>query len=225
MTASNSSGESTQSNTLTVTTLPTAPTNLLANNSLLTTTTAGLSFTAPSGNATVTYTPYIINTNGTSTKATGSGSPNSYTITGLTSNTKYSFAITATNSSGESTQSTQLSITTAPDAPTNLKAIDVSFGTVTISFTPPPGPFGGAVSSNYTLYYINSNIWYSTTIPSNNTGTFTITNLSAKTSLTKEMLQRNVELYLMKNNLIEVRPTGRALTKKGHDYHKQHLSK
>ena len=56
-------------------------------------------------------------------------------------------------------------------------------------------------------------------------GELRLTNLSAKTSLTKEMLQRNVELYLMKNNLIEVRPTGRALTKKGHDYHKQHLSK
>lgn len=56
-------------------------------------------------------------------------------------------------------------------------------------------------------------------------GELRLTNLSAKTSLTKEMLQRNVELYLMKNNLIEIRPTGRALTKKGHDYHKEHLSK
>jgi Holliday junction resolvasome RuvABC ATP-dependent DNA helicase subunit len=56
-------------------------------------------------------------------------------------------------------------------------------------------------------------------------GELRLTNLSAKTSLTKEMLQRNVELYLMKNNLIEVRPTGRALTKKGHDYHKEHLEK
>jgi Holliday junction resolvasome RuvABC ATP-dependent DNA helicase subunit len=56
-------------------------------------------------------------------------------------------------------------------------------------------------------------------------GELRLTNLSAKTSLTKEMLQRNVELYLMKNNLIEVRPTGRALTKRGHDYHKEHLSK
>lgn len=55
-------------------------------------------------------------------------------------------------------------------------------------------------------------------------GELRLTNLSAKTSLTKEMLQRNVELYLMKNNLIEIRPTGRALTKKGHDYHKEYLS-
>jgi Holliday junction resolvasome RuvABC ATP-dependent DNA helicase subunit len=56
-------------------------------------------------------------------------------------------------------------------------------------------------------------------------GEVRLTNLSAKTNLTKDMLQKNVEMYLMRNNLIEVRPTGRALTKKGHDYHKEHLSK
>jgi len=54
-------------------------------------------------------------------------------------------------------------------------------------------------------------------------GELRLTNLSAKTNLTKDMLQRNVELYLMRNHLIEIRPTGRALTKKGHDYHKEHL--
>ena len=56
-------------------------------------------------------------------------------------------------------------------------------------------------------------------------GEVRLTNLSAKTNLTKDMLQKNVEMYLMRNNLIEVRPTGRALTKKGHDYHKEHISK
>ena len=56
-------------------------------------------------------------------------------------------------------------------------------------------------------------------------GELRLTNLSAKTNLTKDMLQKNVEMYLMRNNLIEIRPTGRALTKKGHDYHKEHLSK
>jgi Holliday junction resolvasome RuvABC ATP-dependent DNA helicase subunit len=56
-------------------------------------------------------------------------------------------------------------------------------------------------------------------------GEVRLTNLSAKTNLTKDMLQKNVEMYLMRNSLIEIRPTGRALTKKGHDYHKEHLSK
>ena len=56
-------------------------------------------------------------------------------------------------------------------------------------------------------------------------GEFRLTNLSAKTNLTKDMLQKNVEMYLMRNSLIEIRPTGRALTKKGHEYHKEHLEK
>ena len=56
-------------------------------------------------------------------------------------------------------------------------------------------------------------------------GELRLTNLSAKTNLSKDMLQRNVELYLMRNHLIEIRPTGRALTKKGHEYHKEHLEK
>jgi len=55
-------------------------------------------------------------------------------------------------------------------------------------------------------------------------GELRLTNLSAKTNLTKDSLQRNVELYLIRNNLIEIRPTGRALTKKGHEYHESHLS-
>lgn len=55
-------------------------------------------------------------------------------------------------------------------------------------------------------------------------GELRLTNLSAKTNLTKDMLQKNVELYLMRNHLIEIKPTGRALTKKGHEYHKEHLN-
>ena len=56
-------------------------------------------------------------------------------------------------------------------------------------------------------------------------GELRLTNLSAKTNLTKDMLQKNVELYLMRNHLIEIRPTGRVLTKRGHDYHKEHFEK
>ena len=56
-------------------------------------------------------------------------------------------------------------------------------------------------------------------------GEVRLTNLSAKTNLTKDMLQKNVELYLIRHSLIEIRPTGRALTKKGHEYHDEHLSK
>jgi Holliday junction resolvasome RuvABC ATP-dependent DNA helicase subunit len=46
----------------------------------------------------------------------------------------------------------------------------------------------------------------------------TLTNLSAKTSLTRQTLQRDTENYLQKLNLIDVTPTGRKLTKHGRDY-------
>lgn len=46
----------------------------------------------------------------------------------------------------------------------------------------------------------------------------TLTNLSAKTHLTRQALQRDTELFLQKLNLIEVTPTGRKLTIKGRQY-------
>lgn len=46
----------------------------------------------------------------------------------------------------------------------------------------------------------------------------TLTNLSAKTHLTRQTLQRDTELFLQKLNLIEVTPTGRKLTVKGRQY-------
>jgi Holliday junction resolvasome RuvABC ATP-dependent DNA helicase subunit len=56
-------------------------------------------------------------------------------------------------------------------------------------------------------------------------GELRLTNLSAKTNLTKSSLQKNVEMYLIRNSLIEITPTGRSLSKKGHDYYKEHLEK
>jgi Holliday junction DNA helicase RuvB len=46
----------------------------------------------------------------------------------------------------------------------------------------------------------------------------TLTNLSAKTHMTRQALQRDTEIYLQKMNLIEVTPTGRKLTSKGRAY-------
>jgi Holliday junction resolvasome RuvABC ATP-dependent DNA helicase subunit len=46
----------------------------------------------------------------------------------------------------------------------------------------------------------------------------TLTNLSAKTHMTRQSLQRDVEMYLQKTNLIEVTPTGRKLTHVGRQY-------
>jgi Holliday junction resolvasome RuvABC ATP-dependent DNA helicase subunit len=46
----------------------------------------------------------------------------------------------------------------------------------------------------------------------------TLTTLSAKTSLTRQTLQRDTESYLQKLNLMDVTPTGRALTHRGRAY-------
>ena len=48
-----------------------------------------------------------------------------------------------------------------------------------------------------------------------------LTHLSAKTGLTKECVQRDFEIYLQKNNLMEITTAGRALTKTGHEYLKK----
>jgi Holliday junction resolvasome RuvABC ATP-dependent DNA helicase subunit len=45
-----------------------------------------------------------------------------------------------------------------------------------------------------------------------------LTYLAAKTGLTKSCLQRDFEMYLQKENLMEIDRGGRALTSKGQDY-------
>lgn len=46
----------------------------------------------------------------------------------------------------------------------------------------------------------------------------TLTNLSAKTHMTRESLQRDLEFHLQRMNLIEVTPTGRRITVQGKQY-------
>ena len=48
-----------------------------------------------------------------------------------------------------------------------------------------------------------------------------LTHLSAKTGLTKECVQRDFELHLQKNNLMEITTSGRALTVVGQKYLKE----
>jgi Holliday junction resolvasome RuvABC ATP-dependent DNA helicase subunit len=45
-----------------------------------------------------------------------------------------------------------------------------------------------------------------------------LTNLSAKMGMTKAALQRDMEMYLQKMELIEILPAGRALTGIGQEY-------
>jgi Holliday junction resolvasome RuvABC ATP-dependent DNA helicase subunit len=49
-------------------------------------------------------------------------------------------------------------------------------------------------------------------------GNLTLTNLSARTGLTKQCLQADYELWLLKMSLMKIETTGRALTKLGREY-------
>ena len=51
----------------------------------------------------------------------------------------------------------------------------------------------------------------------NITGT-SLTGLSAKTGMSRESLQKDVELYLQKHNLMEIQTTGRVITARGLEY-------
>ena len=45
-----------------------------------------------------------------------------------------------------------------------------------------------------------------------------LTQLSAKTGMSRESLQKEIEVYLLKNDLIEIRQRGRAITRNGIEY-------
>ena len=146
-----------------------------------TTTSVTFSFTIQNGTASITsYTPYI---NGT--LATGSGSYSSYTITGLTTNTLYTVAMTATNRVGTSAQSTGVSMTTVSPAPTGLTFISASTSSVTFRFTAPTGtatitgyaPYiggtlatGSGTTTSYTITGLTSNTVNTVTIAAINSG-------------------------------------------------------
>ena len=111
------------------TTFPGSPTNLTA--------TAGnaeatLSWSAPTNNGGSAITGYTVKySNGTAIATTGAGTT-SYTVTGLTNGTSYTFMVTANNIVGSSAPSSTVSVT--PVAPVN----DIYFS----------NPIGSSLSEN-----------------------------------------------------------------------------
>ena len=137
--AVNSGGTSAQSTAVNMFTIPNPPTNLTFISS--TTSSVTFSFTPPSGTVTG-YTPYA---NGS--QKTGSGTPSSYTITGLaTPGTSYSITLLAYNAGGNSSQSSPaVNMFTITGPPTNLMFISSTTSSVTFSFTPPSGTITGYI--------------------------------------------------------------------------------
>ena len=158
--ASNSIGDSVASSTVTMKTLahpPNAPSNLVVSD--IKQTTASISFTPPNTPVS-SYSLYAKNmlimtiTN-----------PGIFSITGLTSNTQYSFTIIATNNAAVGSTSNPLVFTTSPDIPTdptNLSVVYISPTKINLLFTP-----GNGIITGYKLYSNNQlyQIFNTTTTP------------------------------------------------------------
>lgn len=133
-----------------------------------------LSWTAPSyiGTGTTSYQVYrgatlVYNSTGTS-----------FSDTGLTGNTSYSYTIYASNNTGQSTLTATASATTsaiAPGAPTGFGYTSRTESTISLSWSAPSSN-GGSAITGYQLYRLNTLIY-------SGTGTsYTDTGLSFETS-------------------------------------------
>jgi hypothetical protein len=145
-------------------------------------TTANLSFTAPASNGGATITSYKAYTSSGSLLATlNQAVSGTFSITGLSVGSTYSFYVTATNTIGTSSPSANSnSITmgvssTVPGAPTGLVATTTGESTATISFTAPTSD-GGSPITSYT--FTSSPGGLSATFTGAGSGTLTITGLS-----------------------------------------------
>jgi hypothetical protein len=134
-----------------------------------TTSTLTFGFTAPDGTITST-TPYV-----NSVAGTGSGSPSSYTITGLTTaNTDYSITLSVTTNIGTTTYSA-VTMTTSPIVPTVYSASN--YGSTKATFYYVPITQGGSYAVTYTLTGLPGQA--SSTFSNN---VFTISGLSPSTT-------------------------------------------
>lgn len=123
---------------------PAAPTNLAVTG--VTSSTVSLSWTASTGAS-----GYVVLRNGTKV---GTATGTTYTDTGLTASTAYSYTVEAQNGSGTSAASTAVSATTgppgvAPNAPTGLTAGTTTTSTVPLSWTASTTSGSYAISGYY----------------------------------------------------------------------------
>ena len=133
-----------------VVTVPDAPTGVSA---VRGNARATISFTAPVNTGGSAITEYKINSSPATTEQTTS-SAGSYTFTGLTNGTAYTFTVKAVNIVGDSpasSPSNSVTPATVPDAPTGVSAV-AGNAQATISFTAPVNTGGSPITG----YKINS---------------------------------------------------------------------
>lgn len=133
--------------------VPSAPSNVVA-------TTSGsnmtITFEAPSDNGGAAITSYAITSDPAGATCTVGANATTYTCTGLTAGTNYTYAVKAVNSKGQSAASLASSPVTAvaaPSAPQNVSAV-VTAGTTTLSATvsfDAPATNNGSEITSYTV--------------------------------------------------------------------------
>jgi len=189
--ATNSVGNSTPSSASnsTVTSTPAVPQKPTGVSATPTgTTTATVSFTAPSNSGGSPITQYIATSSpggitGTLNQA-GSGT---ITVSGLTAATSYTFTVKAVNSAGQSDPSdpsisiTTNSIATVPGAPTITGAVATGTTTADVSFSAPSSN-GGSPITSYTILSSPGSI--TATLSQAGSGTFNVTGLTSGTTYT-----------------------------------------
>src|SRR6185437_3577180 len=178
-------------------TVPQAPTGLTANT--ISSSQINLSWTAPSNNGGSAITGYKIaqSTNGGSTWSTlvanTGASSTTYSNTGLTAGTTYTYRVSAINSVGTSTPSVTASATTTsntnltvPQPPTGLTSTTVSSSQINLSWAAPSNNGGSAITGYKIERSSNGGTNWGTLISnSGSTGTtYSNTGLAANTTYT-----------------------------------------
>jgi uncharacterized repeat protein (TIGR02543 family) len=115
-----------------------------------------VTFTAPTDNGGAAITSYVITSSPAGATCTVGANATTYTCTGLTAGTNYTYTVKAVNNKGESSASlasTGVTAVARPSAPLNVSAI-ITAGTTTlsatVSFDPPANENGSPVTS-YTV--------------------------------------------------------------------------
>ena len=177
------SNNSAASNSITTWAIPGAPT--IGTATATGGTTATVSYTAPANNGGQTITSYTaVSSPGGITGTLAQAGSGTITVSGLTSNTSYTFVVFATNSIGNSPNSgSSNSITTftVPGAPTIGTASVVNATAATVSYTAPANNGGTAITS-YTA--ISSPGGFTGTLSQAGSGTITVTGMGDGTSYT-----------------------------------------
>lgn len=173
--------------------IPSAPTIGVATSTGATS--ATVAFTAPADDGGATITTYTaISTPGNITGTLSQAGSGTITITGLSSNTSYTFKVKATNSVGDSAYSadsnpiTTATVATVPGAPTIGTATSTGSTSATVSYTAPASN-GGAAITSYTAISTPGNI--TGTLSQSGSGIITVNGLSPSTTYTFKVKATN----------------------------------